>query len=322
MFGGGDVKRRIHRRSSELDVAAVLNGERLQRNDRQRVFHFTVGKRVAARESQVVGHVIDHAQRAASHQVDVVALVAVQIGHHVGTLRHIDGHIHREAHELGTFHDGLRGVGEVGEAHEAFKLVVGCQRRVAQDVGEVGGAQHIELSTHHQIGEQAVDISVEIHVGLAIGFRPRILLGVDEQEVLCPHLQIKTHARGVGEVELAVGSQRTAIVGIHVEVLEEQSAALDGHGVVVKAQAHTVGLAHHIGGVEVDFAIDDRSRQRSLHRHASFAVALEADDLIRDETVDERERHAGEVERRIEISLIVALVAIGAADGSYLLSFE
>ena len=127
MFGGRDVERRIHRRSGEFDVAAVLNGERLQRNDRQRVFHFTVGKRVAAREPQVVGHVIDHAQRAASHQVDVVALVAVQIGHHVGTLRHVDGHIHREAHELGTFHDGLRGVGEVGEAHEAFKLVVGCQ---------------------------------------------------------------------------------------------------------------------------------------------------------------------------------------------------
>ena len=128
MLGGGDVQRGVHRGTGELDVAAVLNGERLQRNDRQRVFHLAVGQCVATCEAQVVGHVVDHAQRATAHQVDIVALVGIQISHHVSALRHINGHIHREAHEFGTFHNGLRRVGKVGEAHKAFQLVVGGQR--------------------------------------------------------------------------------------------------------------------------------------------------------------------------------------------------
>ena len=71
-LGGGDVERGVHGVASELDIRAVLNGECLQRDDGQRVFHLAVRQRVTTAEDEVVGRGILHAQRAATHEVDVV----------------------------------------------------------------------------------------------------------------------------------------------------------------------------------------------------------------------------------------------------------
>ena len=90
------------------------------------------------------------------------------------------------------------------------------------------------------------------------------------------------------EVEVALNVQRFVVVGIDGEVLEQQFGVDYAHGVVVEAQANTIGLAHHIGGVEIDFAIDNGFRQWSLHCNRTFAIALEADDLVRNEAIDER----------------------------------
>ena len=85
VLGGGDVESGIHRIACELHIAAILDGEGLQRDDWQRVFHLTVGEGVTACEVDAFV-IIFHAQVAAAHQVDVVALLGIKITEDAGSL--------------------------------------------------------------------------------------------------------------------------------------------------------------------------------------------------------------------------------------------
>ena len=206
----------------------------------------------------------------------------------------------------------------VGEAHKFIKLVVGGQRRVAQNVDQVGCSKHIEFATHGQIREQAVHGSIEIDIGLTICLRTGIFLRVDKQEVLSPHTHVEPHSVKVGEVKIAVSSQRAVVVRIHVEVLEQQAAVLDSHGVVVETQANAIRLTDEVGRIEVHLAIDIRCRKRSTHSKRSLAVTLETDDVIRNESIDKRKWQTVQAELGIEITFAFRL--IGAADGSHFLA--
>ena len=91
---GLDVQRRIHRLARKLNIRTILDDERLERNDRQRVFHLTVRQGVTTAQLQVVSRRVQHAQRAAAHQVDIVGVVGIEVGHHVGTLGYVYSHVH------------------------------------------------------------------------------------------------------------------------------------------------------------------------------------------------------------------------------------
>ena len=67
-----DVKPRVHGVAGELNIAAFLDGEGLQRDDGQRVFHLAVVERILSAQLQLVHIIILHAQGAAAHEVDEV----------------------------------------------------------------------------------------------------------------------------------------------------------------------------------------------------------------------------------------------------------
>ena len=126
-LSGRNVQCGIHGVSSEFNVRAVLNGKRLQRNDWQRVLHLAVRQGIASTQLEIISRRVLHAQGTTAHQVDVVRVVGVQIGHHMGTIRHVDGHIHLETIQWRTLDDNLCSVAEVGKLHQFVQLVVGCQ---------------------------------------------------------------------------------------------------------------------------------------------------------------------------------------------------
>ena len=78
-LGGCERQPRVHRVAGELDVRALRDGEGLQRNDRQFIFHLTRVDGIPSAEDDAVGGVVLHAHRTASHDVDVVRLRGVEI---------------------------------------------------------------------------------------------------------------------------------------------------------------------------------------------------------------------------------------------------
>ena len=208
---GSDVEPRIHRVARELYVTAVLYGERLERNDRHRVFHLAVVQRVFSPDAEVVGWCVLQSQGALAHQIDIVRMVWLEIAYYSGGTVNVDGQVHVESHALRLPNHHLRGVGEVGEAHQFFHLVIGGERRVAQYVRHVGGAQHIHSSTQAQIVERAAQDTPQIDIRLAVSLAAPLLLRVDEQEVLCRQPYIEVYVVDVGKVDVAVYPHRVVV---------------------------------------------------------------------------------------------------------------
>ena len=200
-------------------------------------------------------------------------------------------------------HALLRGVVQVGELHQFVHLVIGGQRGVAQDIRHIGGTEHIELAPHLQIVELALHDTVEIDECLAECHAAVVLLGIDQLIVLRPHPHVHEDIVEVGKIYVAIDVQRIVIMCENLEVLEEQLAAHHAHGVVAEAQLHAVRHAHHICRVEIYLSVHLRLIYRSLHGHLSVGIAFEAEELLRDESVDERKRHVVERHRGINHSL-------------------
>ena len=176
LLSGCDVQFRVHHISRELYVAAVLYGEGLERNHRQGVFHLTVAERILAREAEFVERVVSHTQVAASHKVDIVGVVGIEITHHVGSLVHSHRENHVETRQRRMLHGLLSGVAEIGEFHQFVHLVVGGQRRVSQYIRHIGGTEHVEPSAHHQIVEFSAHRTVEVDIRLAVCHAAVVLL--------------------------------------------------------------------------------------------------------------------------------------------------
>ena len=87
--------------------------------------------------------------------------------------------------------------------------------------------------------------------------------------------------------------------------------------VVVEAHLDAVGDADEIGGIDIHLTIDIGMYQTAVNVNGTITVALQADDLIRDETIDDGEWCMGHLEGGIDQSL--ALVAIGSAEQSELI---
>ena len=93
---GRDVQPGIHGVARKLHITAVLDGEGLQRDDRQRVFHLTAGEGVTACQVDALG-VVSQAQVTATCQVGVIGLFRVEVTDEVCTFRHADGEVDIEA---------------------------------------------------------------------------------------------------------------------------------------------------------------------------------------------------------------------------------
>ena len=95
---------RVHGVARELDVAAILYGKGLERDDGERVFHLAAVEGVAAGEGELVGGVVAHAQVAAAYQRDVVGVVGVEHAHDVGRLVDRHAQLHIQAANGGALH--------------------------------------------------------------------------------------------------------------------------------------------------------------------------------------------------------------------------
>ena len=100
------------------------------------------------------------------------------------------------------------------------------------------------------------------------------------------------------------------------EILEHQAAVVYAHRVVSHSQFHAIRHAGDIGRVEQYRPIDIGCGQGSLDGKCTLAIAFETEDLVGHETIEQRERHARQVE--VGIYGTFPLRVIGADDGSHL----
>ena len=127
-----------------------------------------------------------HAQRSSAHEVDIVGVVGIEVGHDVCSLGHVDGHVHLESVQHGALDDDLCGVAEVGELDQFLQVVVGGQGRVAQYVAHVCRAQHFQSSAHGKVVDGSTHGGEDVDEGLAVGDALGVLLGSDDLEVASP----------------------------------------------------------------------------------------------------------------------------------------
>ena len=310
LLGGGNVQRGVHHLARKLDIRAVLDGKRLQRNDRQLILHLTVGQRIATRQLQIVGRRVDHTQRTATHQIDIVGVVAVEVGFNVGALRHVDGHIHAETRQRRPLDDHLGGVAEVYELHQRLHLVVGSQRCVAQDVAHIGRRQHAQAATHVQIVEGSLHTGIEVDKRLAEGHAVVAFLGANELEVLGTHAEIGRDMVEIVEIDIALNIQRILVDRVDGKVLEQEVGVLYAHGVVVETQRDAIGDALDIRRVEQQLTIDDRCRDRALNGELAIAIALQAHQAVGHEAVDDGQWQV--LERQLGVERALAGIIIGS----------
>ena len=134
---GCDVESWVHRVARELDITAILNVERLERNYRQRVFHLARSYGVASVERQTIVAGVEHSQIAAAHKVYIVRLVGVESAQSVCSVVDVYCEVHVESVDRRTLHTHSLRLAEVYKLHESVELVVGRQRRVAQYIRDV-----------------------------------------------------------------------------------------------------------------------------------------------------------------------------------------
>ena len=167
----------------------------------------------------MVASAMDAASQLAEEGIDVRAVVDVDVQVHVQT---------RERRPADFVVDGVT---EVGELRESVELVVGGERCVLQIVFQVGGAEHVGASAYLEIVEQSCHRTIEVDVGLAVDLGAAGLLRVYEQQVGAAHLYVEPHGVEVAEVKGALDVERLVVVGKDLEVLKEQFAVLERHGV-------------------------------------------------------------------------------------------
>ena len=226
-FCSGDVQRRIHHVTGEFHIRAVLNGKGLQRDDGHRILHLTIRQGITACQSQVVLWRVEHAQRTTTHQIDVVRVIGIQVGHDVGTISHVQCHIHLETCQLRTFYDGLCTITEVGKLNQFIQLVIRRQRAVAKHVAHIGRAQHVETATHRHIVQSTTDTCKEIDEGLTVSYALLILLGIDNLIVLSPQTYIRHDMVWIGKVHTAMNVQFIILRRIEIEVIDGQLGILN-----------------------------------------------------------------------------------------------
>ena len=172
-----------------------------------------------------------HAHVAAANDVDIVGVVGVEEGIDVRAVVDVDVQVHVQTRERRPADFVVDGVTEVGELRESVELVVGGERCVLQIVFQVGGAEHVGASAYLEIVEQSCHRTIEVDVGLAVDLGAAGLLRVYEQQVGAAHLYVEPHGVEVAEVKGALDVERLVVVGKDLEVLKEQFAVLERHGV-------------------------------------------------------------------------------------------
>ena len=195
---------------------------------------------------------------------------------------------------------------------------IGGQLRLTQYVGHIGLAQYINLTHHLQIVQGSLHTAIEVDIRLSESLRTGILLGIDEQEVLGTHAHIELHVLHIRKIQVALNIQRTFVVGIHHEILEEQLTVDDAHWVIGKSHGDAVWHTHQISRIQIYLAIHIQVAQRSLHGQLAFSISLQTHQLVGNETVDKVQRQSLQTDFGIEFACASRLV--GTRNRGYFLA--
>ena len=184
-------------------------------------------------------------------------------------------------------HGGCGGICKTGKLDQFFQLVVGGQRRVAQDVGYVGSAQHIQLSSHHEIVHRSLYRGHAIDKGFAVNHTAAALLGINHLDVFSLHLHVHPHVVDIGEVDVTLHRERTVVGGIHLEVFQQQMAAHNADGAFAEPEVHTILRTLQIAGVKGQLTIGIYLLQRTFHADGAIGISSQTDDAVGEETVQQ-----------------------------------
>ena len=133
----------VHGFTLELDVTTLLYGERLERDDRQRVFHLSLIEHISACEAKIVDHIVTHAQFTPSYQINIIAVVSVEVAFDACALIHVQSQVHVESIQRRSADYLLRSrVVEIHESHQFIKSVVSGKWRIAQHISHIGSPQY------------------------------------------------------------------------------------------------------------------------------------------------------------------------------------
>ena len=185
-------------------------------------------------------------------------------------------------------------------------MVGGGERRVGQQIGNVGLAEHAQLSADIQVVQRSAERGAEIDEHLPVGDGLRTLGSVDELEVLGRHVRVDGDAVGVGEVDGAVHCEGRCTRGINTDAVEVELTVLDADGVVNHAQLPRCGQE----------AVHQGLRRAAAHVDIADGYAFEARHIVGDEAVHQREGQA--IQLCIHVDDAVSIVGcIGAVESGH-----
>ena len=139
LLSGSEVEAGIHDVAIKLNITSFLDGEGLEGDDGQLIFHLTLIECITTEELELVGGVIDHTQFTASFEIDVVGLSGIEGADDTCSLLDVHEQQHIETLDDGTFGSYADGIAEISEGDKLLQLVVGAEGGVFQYVCHVGG---------------------------------------------------------------------------------------------------------------------------------------------------------------------------------------
>ena len=171
-LGSSEIESRIHHVARKLHITALSDGECLERNHRQLIFHLSVIDGISSEELHSVEVGICHSQFSTALNIHIVRLVGIKETSHSRSLFNIH---HQEHVESTDSRSGLLNhtgsVAEVGECDKFTESVARVQWRIAQDISYISRTQNIESSSHVKSVERSLDERSEIDERLTVGKR-------------------------------------------------------------------------------------------------------------------------------------------------------
>ena len=216
---------------------------------------------------------------------------------------------HTQSFQCRTLDNDRLATLEIRKLHQFIELCISSQFRFFQHISHIRIAEHIQFTLHLQIAYRSAHRTIEVDIRLAESLGTGILLGINQQEVPRSHPDIEHHLLYIRKVETALDIERTLIVGIHHEVFEEQLAADDTDRIVGKTHRDTIRHTDEISRIQIYFALYIQLAQGSLQTQFTFAISLQAHNLVRNKTVDKVQRQLLHTHFGIEITVTFRLVS-------------
>ena len=167
--------------------------------------------------------------------------------------RHAQHHV--QSFQCRTLDNDRLATLEIRKLHQLIELRISSQFRFFQHIRHIRIAEDIQLTLHLQIAYRSAHRTIEVDIRLAESLGTGILLGINQQKVLCSHPDIEHHLLYIRKVETALDIERTLIVSIHHEVFEEQLAVYDTDGIVGKTHRDAIRHTDEVSRIQIYFAL-------------------------------------------------------------------